>query len=111
MLERKRRPLLRNHHRRLEVGEQLQQPLSRVRIQLRRWLVEQQQLRAECERRREADALELAGGDLRRTARRERADPHGLERFARAPRAAWRRVDRLAVVGAGVLVVGGALWL
>ena len=28
----------------------------------------------------------------------------------RAPRAAWRRVDRLALVGAALLIVGGVLW-
>src|SRR5215204_1920756 len=86
MLQRKRRPLLRHDHRCVEVGEQLQQPLSRVRIQLRRWLVEQQQLRAECERRRETDTLELAGGELRRTARRQLADSDGAERLSRSPR-------------------------
>ena len=86
-LERQGRPLLGEQHSRTAVtGEpqgQLDQPLGGLWVELRRRLVEKQELRLECQRRSEADALQLAARELGHEPPRQMlcADPgEGVER-------------------------------
>src|SRR5512132_15126 len=86
-LERQGRQLLGEQHSRTAVtGEpqgQLNQPLGGLWVELRRRLVEKQELRLECQRRSEADALQLAARELGHEPLRQMlcADPgEGVER-------------------------------
>jgi hypothetical protein len=60
-LERQRRPLLGDEHRRAELAGDVEDLDRSFRIELRGRLVQDEQLRLEREHRGEADALELAG--------------------------------------------------
>ena len=82
----------------------LEERFRSVGIELRRRLVEEQQLGLERERRREADALQLAAGELRDATVREMRCADGRERGVRA------REDRLRR-GADVLEPEGDLRL
>ena len=63
-LQRQRRSLLGDDDRAPECRGEIEQRLRRLGIELRRRLVEQEQLRTEGERRSDTDPLELAGGEL-----------------------------------------------
>ncbi len=74
------RALLRDDDARLAAERELEERLGPGRIELRGRLVEQEQLRLERECRGEADALQLAAGDLRHASNAELCDADGGER-------------------------------
>ena len=90
-LERPRWPLLREDDGHAETGGQPDERVRGLGIELGGRLVEQEQLRLEGERGRQADALQLAGGELRDAP---------LERDAR-PRAAARAARTRGAISAG----------
>src|SRR5262249_28356193 len=66
-----------------ERGDELDERVGDVRVELRRRLVEEEQPRPERERRGEADALQLAAGKRRRAPVGEEVDADGRERVER----------------------------
>ena len=93
--ERTGRPLLGEEHRRTveSAAEVCEEAVGAVRVELRRRLVQQQELRAERERGRETHALELAARELVRAPCREVERADGVERGlgARSDRVGGRR--------------------
>jgi len=87
--KRARRALLRDDDARPTAERELEERLCSCRVELRRRLVEQEQLGLERERRSEADALQLAAGDLGHAAIAEPRDADCGERALDA------RQDRL----------------
>ena len=87
--QRERGTLLRDDHGCAARERVLEERLRALRIELRRRLVEEQQLGLERERRREADALQLAAGKLRDAAAGQVRGTDGRQRSLRA------RQDRL----------------
>ena len=81
-LEHRPRPLLGDHGRTPLAGRVEDRP-DRLGIELRGGLVEEQELRLERQRRREAHALQLAGGKLLGPAPGKAPRPHELERRER----------------------------
>ena len=81
--QRKRRMLLGEDDRRADVERMVEEGLRALGIELRRRLIEQQQLRSECERRGEADALQLPARELRDAAAGEVRRPDRVERVRR----------------------------
>src|SRR5579864_9346269 len=80
MTERARRALLGDDDGGVAAERELEERLRALGIELRGRLVEQEQLRLERERRREAHALQLAAGDLGDAASLEAADADRRER-------------------------------
>ena len=89
--QRERRMLLGEDDRRTDVERMLEEGLRALGIELRRRLVEQQQLRSERERRREAHTLQLAARELRDAAGGEVRRPDRVERVRHALRDLTRR--------------------
>jgi hypothetical protein len=81
--KRPRGPLLCEDDGDAEILDLVEEPLGRLGVELRGRLVEEQQPGPQSERGREADALQLAAGELRRLPAREVGGADGVERLER----------------------------